>query len=141
VPSPKKTDRDRHRVWIGSIVMACQQFDRMIAFWSAALGYRPRRPPSDDWVVLEDPLGHGPNVSLQKVPDGPGEDYRFHFDLYSEDPLGEVQRLVALGATVREAPQAGRDFVTLADPDGNPFDVIDVNWPDDGRVWAFGRRP
>jgi len=113
----------------------------MIAFWTAALGYAPRRPPTDDWVVLEDPLGRGPNLSLQKVAEGPGDDYRFHFDLYSADPLGDVERLVALGATLREPAREGRDFVTLADPDGNPFDVIDIHWPDDGRDWSFGRRP
>ncbi len=98
----------------------------MIAFWTAALGYEPREPPTEDWVVLHDPLRKGPNISLQKVADGPGEDFRFHFDLYSFDWEEEVQRLLALGATMLEPAREGRDFVTLADPDGNPFDVIDT---------------
>lgn len=106
----------------------------MMEFWSAALGYEAREPPSEDWVVLHDPRASGPNLSLQKVPDGPGGDYRFHLDLYSSDPDGEVQRLLALGASMREPARADRDFVTLADPDGNPFDVIDT------RGFAFGQR-
>jgi hypothetical protein len=114
--------------------MECQEFTRMTAFWKAALGYEARRPPSEDWVVLHDPQGAGPNIALQKVPDGPREDYRFHFDLYSSAPGEEVQRLLGLGATMREPAQEGRDFVTLADPDGTPFDVISTYG------FAFGQR-
>jgi catechol 2,3-dioxygenase-like lactoylglutathione lyase family enzyme len=121
-------------IWVGSIVLECKEFSRMIDFWTSALGYVAREPPSDDWVVLVDPENAGPNLSLQKVPDGPSEDYRFHFDLYSSDPEGEVRRLVRLGAALREPAREGRDFVTLADPDGNPFDVID------NRGFAFGQR-
>ncbi len=121
-------------IWVGSIVMECKDFPRMMAFWTAALGYAAREPPSEDWVVLHDPAGKGPNLSLQKVPDGPGEDYRFHFDLYSSGPEAEVQRLLGLGATLREPAREDRDFVTLADPDGNPFDVVDA------RGFAFGQR-
>ena len=126
--------RDPGKIWIGSIVVECRDFVRMIEFWTAALGYEAREPPSDDWVVLVDPHGKGPNVSLQKVAEGPGPDYRFHFDLYSSDPEGEVVRLQRLGATMREPAQPDRDFVTLADPDGNPFDVIDT------RGFEFGQR-
>ena len=123
------------KLWVGSIVMECKDFPRMTAFWMAALGYEHRRAPSEDWVVLHDPRGKGPNISLQKVVDEPGKDYRFHFDLYSSEPEGEVRRLLGLGATMREPAQEGRDFVTLADPDGNLFDVIDK------KGWRFGRRP
>ena len=122
------------RIWVGSIVVECKEFERMFEFWTAALGYEAREPPSEDWVVLHDPHERGPNISLQKVAEGPSAEYRFHFDLYSSDPEGEVERLLRLGATMREPAQAGRDFVTLADPDGNPFDVIDT------RGFAFGQR-
>ena len=122
------------KLWIGSIVMEVKDFEKMMAFWQSALGYQAREPPSEDWVVLHDPHGSGPNLSLQKVADGPGEDYRFHLDLYSSDPEGEVERLLGLGATMKEAARSDRDFVTLADPDGNPFDVIDT------RGFAFGQR-
>jgi hypothetical protein len=125
---------DPGKLWVGSIVVECREFGRMLEFWTAALGYRAREPPSDDWVVLHDPHGKGPNLSLQKVPTGPSDDYRFHLDLYSSDPEGEVRRLVGLGARVTEPARSDRDFVTLVDPDGNPFDVIDT------RGFAFGQR-
>jgi catechol 2,3-dioxygenase-like lactoylglutathione lyase family enzyme len=122
------------KLWVGSIVVECKAFPRMISFWKEALGYEAREPPSEDWVVLHDPHGQGPNLSLQKVDQGPGEDYRFHLDLYSSEPEAEVRRLLGLGATLREPARSGRDFVTLADPDGNPFDVVDT------RGFRFGQR-
>ena len=35
---------------------------------------------------------------------------------------------------MKEPAREGRDFVTLLDPDGNPFDVIDT------RGFVFGQR-
>ena len=36
---------------IGSIVIACYEFDKMLAFWQEALHYIPRNPAKDGWVV------------------------------------------------------------------------------------------
>jgi hypothetical protein len=52
---------------IGSIVVRCYEFDKMLAFWQEALGYVPREPEEDGWVVLRDPKGRSPNVSLERV--------------------------------------------------------------------------
>lgn len=106
----------------------------MVAFWKAVLGYELREPPSEGWAVLYDPTGSGPNVSFQRDPEGPGEVYWFHLDLYSSDPEREVERLVQLGATMRQPAKEGSDYVTLVDPDGNPFDVISK------KGYSFGQR-
>jgi len=45
---------------IGSIVVRCYEFDRMLTFWQEALGYVPREPEEDGWVVLRDPEGRAP---------------------------------------------------------------------------------
>ena len=124
----------RGSIWIGSIVVDCTDLPRMIAFWQEALHYVPRDPPEPDGVVLKDPEGRGPNLSLNKTSEGPLDDYRLHLDLYSSDPEREVERLLRLGATLVRPAKKGHDFVTLADPDGNPFDVIDK------KGWASGRR-
>jgi hypothetical protein len=50
---------------IGSIVIRCYEFDRMMAFWGSVLGYVPREPANGGWVVLCDPKGKGPHLSLQ----------------------------------------------------------------------------
>jgi len=120
--------------WVGSIVIDCTHLSRMIEFWQEALHYLPRDPPDEEGVVLKDPAGRGPNLSLNRTREGPLRDYRIHLDLYSSDPEREVVRLLALGATLERKAEEGHDFVTLADPDGNLFDVIDK------RGWEFGRR-
>jgi catechol 2,3-dioxygenase-like lactoylglutathione lyase family enzyme len=111
---------------VGAVVIDCNDFERMSAFWQEVLRYVPREPAEDDFVVLIDPEAHGVNVSLQKVPEPRMGKNRLHLDLYSGDPEGEVERLLAIGATRHpREPEPGEDFVVLADPEGNLFDVID----------------
>ncbi len=111
---------------IGSIVIDCDDFHRMLAFWQEALHYVPSRPPEGGWVILRDPQGRGPNLSLNLTSEGHLEPYRLHLDLYAEDREGEVRRLLRLGATLHKSPDPGEDFVVLADPDGNLFCVVQV---------------
>jgi catechol 2,3-dioxygenase-like lactoylglutathione lyase family enzyme len=112
---------------IGSIVIRCCEFDKMLAFWQQALHYVPREPPTTGWVVLRDPQGKGPNLSLNRVSQKrSGRRSRLHLDLYTNNRGAEVERLVTIGATRypwRYKP--GSDFVVLEDPDGNLFCVVE----------------
>jgi catechol 2,3-dioxygenase-like lactoylglutathione lyase family enzyme len=116
---------------IGSIVVKCKKFDKMLAFWQEALHYVPKAPVKDDWVILRDPEGRGPNVSLDKVPDEERLEStrhpRLHLDLYTDNQEGEVKRLLGIGAT--RHPQTydpEDDFIVLEDPDGNLFCVVQI---------------
>jgi len=112
---------------IGSIVIACVEFDRMLAFWQEALHYVPREPAKGGWVVLRDPEGRAPNVSLNQVPARRIAKSQLHLDLYTNDQEAEVERLVKLGAIRypwRYPP--GADYVVLQDPDGNLFCVVQI---------------
>lgn len=108
---------------IGSVVWGVCDLPRAIAFWSAALNYRLRNEPDDDWAVLVPRQGHGVQLALKLVTSGRAR--RHHLDLYAPDQAAEVERLLALGATRVDWNYApGADFVVLADPDGNRFCVI-----------------
>jgi catechol 2,3-dioxygenase-like lactoylglutathione lyase family enzyme len=113
---------------IGSIVIRCYEFDKMLAFWQPALHYVPREPAENGWVVLRDPQGRGPNLSLDQTPTKrSGKRSRLHLDLYTNDAKPEVERLVKLGAMRypwRYKPHD--DFTVLEDPDGNLFCVVQV---------------
>ena len=112
---------------LGSIVIACYEFNKMLAFWREALHYVPREPATNGWVVLRDPDGRGPNVSLNRVPKKRPARSRLHFDLYTNEWEAEVERLMTIGATKypwRYRP--GSDFIVLEDPDGNLFCVVQV---------------
>ena len=114
---------------IGSIVVKCKNFDKMLAFWQEALHYVPGRPVENGFVILRDPEGKGPNVSLDKALEGERvgstRNPRLHLDLYAEDQEGEVKRLLVIGATRhRQTYDREDDFIVLEDPDGNLFCVI-----------------
>lgn len=114
---------------IGSIVVKCNRFDKMLTFWQEALHYVPKEPAKDGWVILCDPEGRSPNLSLDKARD---EERlrsircpRLHLDLYTDNQEGEVKRLLGIGAT--RHPQTydpEDDFIVLEDPDGNLFCVV-----------------
>lgn len=110
---------------IGSIVIHCHEFNRMVEFWQNALNYVPRSPVKGGWVVLRDPEGKCPNLSFQaRQSHRPGRSW-IHLDLYTSAQEDEVNRLLALGA--RRYPwryRPGSDFVVLEDPDGNLFCVV-----------------
>ncbi|MDQ1096209.1 MULTISPECIES: VOC family protein [Chryseobacterium] len=112
---------------IGSIVISCYEFEKMLSFWQQALHYTPREPASEGWVVLCDPQQKSPNISLNKVPEKrSGKRSRLHLDLYTDDREKEVARLLSIGAKSypwRYPP--GADYVVLEDPDGNLFCVVE----------------
>jgi catechol 2,3-dioxygenase-like lactoylglutathione lyase family enzyme len=114
---------------IGSIVIRCHEYERMRAFWQAALRYEVEHTdPKGGFVILRDPEARGPNLSLDQAPTRrTGKRGWLHLDLYATDQATEVERLLALGAA--RYPwryNAGADYVVLEDPDGNLFCVVQL---------------
>ena len=114
---------------VGSIVLRVDDLRRQTEFWATALDYVPREETSDDFVLLQPRDGTGPNLSLDRVHSTVQVPPRIHLDLYTEDQAGEVERLIALGATEVhwDKRPADADYVILADPEGNRFCVVDVS--------------
>jgi hypothetical protein len=110
---------------IGSIVIDCNEFDKMFTFWQEALHYAPRKPPQGNWVVLHDPKGRNPNISLNRVSTKRRGRNRLHLDLYTDDREAEVNRLIKIGAKRhRQRYEPEDDFRILEDPDRNLFCVV-----------------
>jgi predicted enzyme related to lactoylglutathione lyase len=112
---------------IGSTVLGVNDVVRATAFWQAALGYVPRGPGDETWVILVPASGPGAQLALM-LSETPVQDRpRIHLDLYADDQAAEVERLISLGARSVDWDlyPADSDFVVLADPDGNRFCVID----------------
>ncbi|HWM40523.1 MAG TPA: VOC family protein [Streptomyces sp.] len=144
------------------LTVDCGDPQRLVAFWATALGYVPEPPPEghatwrDFWTAtgvpeeeladgagetpesIVDPLGRGPRVWFQKVPEPKTTKNRVHLDLDvgggRETPLAvrieratsKVERLTEAGAeVVRIVDEPGMDyyFVVLRDPEGNEFCV------------------
>ena len=118
-----------HPLKIGSIVIRCFEHERMETFWQAALGYQVQhRDPAGGFVILGDPAGRGPNLSLDQTTERrTGKRGWLHLDLYTDQQAEEVNRLKDLGA--RDYPwryPVGADYVVLEDPDGNLFCVVQL---------------
>lgn len=110
---------------IGSIVWGVRDVPRAVAFWCAALSYRPLREPAADWAILVPADGEGQQMAITVVSSDPETHQRHHLDLYASDQQAEVERLLSIGAQrVNWRYPEGSDYVVLADPDGNTFCVI-----------------
>jgi len=122
---------------IRDVVFDCRHPASLARFWAAALAGYAVAPyddaergrlraagiddPEDDPNVLVEPSSGGePRLWFQLVPETKVVKNRVHLDLACADVGAEVARLTGLGAHVL----ADRDgWVTLADPEGNEFDV------------------
>ena len=116
--------KDEVDLYLGSVVIDCNDLDLMTSFWQQVLGYELELK-REHWAKLTDPAERGATVSLQKVPEGKSEKNRLHLDLYATDPRSELERVRALGAELVQGPQEDKDFVVLADPEKNLFCIID----------------
>jgi hypothetical protein len=75
----------------------------------------------DPSVLVEAPTG--PRLWFVAVPEPKSVKNRLHLDVRAHDRAREVQRLIALGATVLDDP-AGLDLTVLRDLEGNEFCVV-----------------
>jgi hypothetical protein len=125
------------------VVFDCRHPAALARFWAAALdGYEVApydedeldrlraqgiHDPEDDPSVLVQPRsGTPPRLFFNRVPEPKVVKNRLHLDLDADDVEAEVRRLVGLGAT--EVARTA-NWVLLADPEGNEFDVLPRNWP------------
>ena len=114
---------------IGTTVLTVEDIGRAGDFWRAALGYRNRGEPSEDWLILDQPdkeHWHERGASLAPSVTGYAQHYppRIHLDLYADDQAAEVTRLRSLGASPVDIGQGKQTWIVLADPDGNEFCVL-----------------
>jgi hypothetical protein len=92
-------------------------------FWAGVLGRMVADGGDADNAAI-DVEARSPRIAFHRVPEGKTVKNRMHFDLITEDFEAEVDRLLGLGASKLNDINAGAHWVTLADPEGNEFDVI-----------------
>jgi predicted enzyme related to lactoylglutathione lyase len=95
-------------------------------FWSAVLGRPVNAGATADHAAIDATSPDlGPRLTFHRVPEAKSVKNRFHPDLMSTDFDADIERLTGLGATVLNEVSAGSArWTTLADPDGNEFDLI-----------------
>jgi hypothetical protein len=92
----------------------------LAAFWAAALGrdVNPEATPESASLAAAD--GDHP-ILFHGVPESKTVKNRLHLDLITTDFDSELARLLSLGAAELASFPA---WTTLADPEGNEFDLI-----------------
>ncbi|MER8104445.1 VOC family protein [Kitasatospora sp. NPDC094016] len=108
------------------VTIDCADPHGLAQFWAQALDGTLGEDdnPGDEEAVVE---SAGASLLFIRVPDGKSVKNRVHLDLQPQDRSRdeEVERLVALGATVlgdHRTPD-GKGWVTLGDPEGNELCV------------------
>ena len=109
---------------VTEVVVDCADHEAVVPFWAEALGYA-RRDVNEQFVALVPPepaVGHPP-ILFQKVPEPKVMKNRVHLDFRADVRAEEIERLVALGATViaEERCLGTYCWSVLADPEGNEF--------------------
>ena len=96
---------------------------RALAQWWAAQTAGRVVQENDGWFVVVQ-LPTGPMLAFQKVDQPAGGKARLHLDLVAPDLDAEVARLIGAGASkIADQEMPGFRWTTMADPDGNVFDV------------------
>ena len=122
------------------VTFDCVQPVRVARFWSEVLGYVEEVDPDEPllydspWAACVDPIGVGPRLFFQRVPEGKVVKNRVHLDvragagLVGEERLAKLNaegdRLEAIGATrfqLQLADEENESCLTMLDIEGNEF--------------------
>lgn len=107
----------------------CTDLDRMVAFYTAALGYEPHESAGDQYRSITPADGVGPKLVFQRVAEAKAVKNRLHLDLIVGAALeAEAARFEALGATRQSAApvvEYGCSWIVMADPEGNELCLCD----------------
>ena len=120
---------EEHTLTAVGVVMDCRDPVSLADFWQAAIGFEVRTGHGEPYVTLSGstvrrPLNH---LTLQRVPEPKSVKNRTHLDLFAGDVRAEVERLVALGASVTDTMTGDGDeliLATMADPEGHEYCVV-----------------
>jgi hypothetical protein len=116
------------------LAIDCADPGGLARFWCSVLDYEVQ-DEEDGVVAIGSPMvpeGKNrlgpvpPTLTFAHVPEGKTVKNRLHIDVNPADRSQdeEIARLTGLGATVLSDSRPEISWVTLADPEGNEFDVL-----------------
>jgi hypothetical protein len=110
-----------------AITFDCTDAAALAAFWSDVLAAPVAADATAAFATITpgDGGGAAPAWFFVRVPEGKRTKNRVHVDLTAAHLDAEVARVVALGATkIADFDQDDDRWTTLADPEGNEFDIV-----------------
>lgn len=128
-------------VYLENVVFDATDPQALGRFWETALGTETLTDEADAFETrLTVPDGPAIDLCFQRVPEPPAGPQRLHLDLRGAEAQRDVvERLLGLGARHADIGQGQVPWVLLADPEGNPFCVMEggTAYVDTGPVAAL----
>jgi predicted enzyme related to lactoylglutathione lyase len=110
-----------------AVSVDCADAAKLAGFWARVLDRTTDPEPTTEFasIGMQEDGSNGPVWMFHGVPEGKAAKNRVHFDFATTDLASEVERILTLGAThLADVEEAGYRWATLADPEGNEFDVV-----------------
>jgi hypothetical protein len=110
-----------------AVTVDCADAGKLAGFWSQVLerAMDPEATAEFASIGLAEGRADGTAWMFHVVPEGKTAKNRIHIDFVTPDLASEVERILTLGAThLADVEEGGYRWSTLADPEGNEFDVV-----------------
>ncbi|RZT19678.1 hypothetical protein EV649_2814 [Kribbella sp. VKM Ac-2569] len=112
-------------VTLENIAFDCADAQALATFWAGVLSTEVDAEANQFFATVNR-AATGPTLMFLQVPEPRNGKNRLHVDLAATDWSAEVDRLVGLGAKrLDEHNEYDTHWITLADPEGNVFDVAE----------------
>jgi predicted enzyme related to lactoylglutathione lyase len=109
------------------VVFDCANAADLAGFWAGVLNSKVDAEGNEFFATVNKG-GDGTALMFIQVPEERVGKNRLHVDLATADWAAEVDRIVGLGAKrVSEHNEFGTHWITLADPEGNVFDLAELS--------------
>jgi catechol 2,3-dioxygenase-like lactoylglutathione lyase family enzyme len=111
---------------IEHVTFDCTDAPALATFWAGVLEQEVDAGGNQFFATVNK-SGDGVALMFIQVPEPRTAKNRLHLDLATADWSAEIDRLVGLGAKrLDEYDEYGAHWVTLADPEGNLFDLAEI---------------
>jgi predicted enzyme related to lactoylglutathione lyase len=112
-------------ITLENIAVDCTDAKTLATFWAAVLSSEVDAEANEFFATVNR-AASGPTLMFLQVPEPRNGKNRLHLDLATSDWSAELDRLVDLGAKrLDEHTEYGAHWITLADPEGNVFDLAE----------------
>ena len=113
-------------VTLENVVFDCADATALATFWAGVLSSEVDAGGNGFFATVNRAADR-PTFMFIQVPEPRTGKNRLHVDLASADWSAELDRLVGLGAKrLAEHDEYGTHWITLADPEGNVFDLAEI---------------
>jgi hypothetical protein len=109
------------------VAVDCANAAELAGFWAGVLNTTVDADGNEFFATVNKG-GEGLALMFLQVPEPRAGKNRLHLDFGTADWAAEVDRLVGLGAKrIDEHHEYGVHWITLADPEGNVFDLAELH--------------